>query len=395
MRIRGAGILVFVIGVANLAVRADAPDPKEILTAADAAAKALKAVTYEGEVFGEGAQKLQVPRIRGRVTMAPTERGATPRIRVDGATAAPGATEFVRFELGSDASAVTLIEHGRKKYAREPMPRGMALLDRVGPLLMSEFASAAPFADELKGKAVRYVGREQVGQTECEVVDVEYGDDGGSTARWYFGREDHLPRRVDRTMHLPQRSPTITLTISKLELNPKVDDAVFKLAVPEGYDADGGAKPQPRRPPGKLIAAGEEAPGWTLRTIDGSEVKLKDLRGKVVVLDFWATWCTWCIRAMPDVQKIHERFKDKPVAVFGVNCQERDPAKPRDFIRKNPHPYPQLLNGDGVAQEYGVTGIPVIVVIGPNGGVAYVQRGYSPVLEAKLTEVIEAALPKP
>ncbi len=57
----------------------------------------------------------------------------------------------------------------------------------------------------------------------------------------------------------------------------------------------------------------------------GKSVSLKSLRGKIVLLDFWATWCGPCRMAMPGLQKLHDRYKDKPVAIYGVNCRERRP----------------------------------------------------------------------
>src|SRR6266567_2066513 len=72
----------------------------------------------------------------------------------------------------------------------------------------------------------------------------------------------------------------------------------------------------------KLLAIGATAPDWELSDADGKLQTLAQYRGKIVVLDFWATWCGPCAEVMPQMQKLHEKYKDKGVAVFGVSSWE-------------------------------------------------------------------------
>src|SRR5258708_34172469 len=73
----------------------------------------------------------------------------------------------------------------------------------------------------------------------------------------------------------------------------------------------------------KLLAVGATAPDWELSDADGKLQTLAQYRGKVVVLDFWATWCGPCTKVMPQIQKLHEKNKDKGVAVFCVSSWDQ------------------------------------------------------------------------
>jgi thiol-disulfide isomerase/thioredoxin len=143
-----------------------------------------------------------------------------------------------------------------------------------------------------------------------------------------------------------------------------------------------------------LVPAGEEpgtpASDWTLKDAHGRTHSLADYRGQVVVLDFWATWCPPCRAAMPHVQKLYEQYKDRDVAVFGVNVSES--ADPIEFMRTGGYTYPILLNGDAVAAAYEVSGIPAFVVIDRAGRLIYRAAGFDERREKQLIKAIEKAL---
>lgn len=93
---------------------------------------------------------------------------------------------------------------------------------------------------------------------------------------------------------------------------------------------------------------------------------------------------------MPGVQKIHERFQGRPVRVFGVNCwEDGDPA---GYMRDNRFTYGLLLNGDEVAERYGVEGIPTFYVVGVDGRVIYSEVGYDEHGADKIIAAIDAHL---
>ncbi len=143
-----------------------------------------------------------------------------------------------------------------------------------------------------------------------------------------------------------------------------------------------------------VLAAGidQEAPAWSLRSADGGELALADLRGQVLILDFWATWCGPCRMAMPGLDRWIRNAMPEGVRVFSVNVWEKNPAGAKAFLKRNDYAMELLYGTDELARAYGVTGIPYICAIDGEGRIRFEQTGYSPDLEDKLAIWAEALL---
>jgi peroxiredoxin len=145
---------------------------------------------------------------------------------------------------------------------------------------------------------------------------------------------------------------------------------------------------------------GKAAPDFTLKTIDGKEIKLSDQKGDVVVVDFWATWCPPCRESLPHLQKVSadKELAGKGLKVFAVDAQEELNAI-QTFLTKNKLTFTVPMDTDGSAMKaYGVQGIPTTVIIGRDGVVQKAFVGYGGEESAKqIDAAIEAALkaPKP
>ncbi len=140
---------------------------------------------------------------------------------------------------------------------------------------------------------------------------------------------------------------------------------------PAGQDTKTTKPAAPKAPP----KVGDVAPDFALNDMEGKPLALKDLRGKVVLLDFWATWCPPCRAVMPELQKMHEELGDRGLVVLGMNSWEgRGKLAPADadaqaikFKHDNKYTYQGTLRADDTAKVYGVTGIPAMFAIGPDG----------------------------
>jgi thiol-disulfide isomerase/thioredoxin len=142
---------------------------------------------------------------------------------------------------------------------------------------------------------------------------------------------------------------------------------------------------------------GKAAPDFSLKTIDGKDVKLSDMKGSVVLLDFWATWCPPCRASLPHLNKVSQdkALADKGLKVYSINCKEK-PDTAKDFLTKNNYSFNVALDSDGKAEEsYAVTGIPTTVVVGKDGTVQHVVIGYGGDDTAKeIDDAVAAALAK-
>jgi peroxiredoxin len=111
---------------------------------------------------------------------------------------------------------------------------------------------------------------------------------------------------------------------------------------------------------------GGPAPAFKLEAIDGQVVKMSDLKGQFVILNFWATWCVPCVKEMPEFQKAHQSLNQK-VKIIGINLAESK-EQVNDYIRGKGYSFPILLDGYGnVSQEYEVLHLPVTFFITPDG----------------------------
>jgi peroxiredoxin len=137
------------------------------------------------------------------------------------------------------------------------------------------------------------------------------------------------------------------------------------------------------------VKISELAPDFTLKTLDGPNLRLEEYRGQVVLINFWASWCGPCRQEMPILDRLHRRYEDAGFVVLGVNVEgEISPAQ--EIVDKTKVTFPVLIDeGQLVSELYQLEAMPSTVVIDRDGVVRYVHRGYKPGDEAKYVEVVK------
>ncbi len=132
------------------------------------------------------------------------------------------------------------------------------------------------------------------------------------------------------------------------------------------------------------------APDFTLTTLDGGELRLSDQRGKVVVVNFWASWCIPCRAEAPVLQSIWEQYRDRGVVVVGVAYTDTERGA-RDFIAEYGQTYPNGMDlGTRISDLYHIQGVPETFIIDQQGNVA--EFIYAEVNEADLIGLLDSLL---
>lgn len=120
------------------------------------------------------------------------------------------------------------------------------------------------------------------------------------------------------------------------------------------------------------------APNFDLEAMSGERVSLADLRGDVVMVNFWATWCGPCRQEMPHLEALYQRYRDLGFTLLGVNVEE-DSSGAGKFLEETPVSFPILFDPkSSVSALYDVVAMPSTVIIDRAGNVRFVHHGYKP-----------------
>lgn len=137
-----------------------------------------------------------------------------------------------------------------------------------------------------------------------------------------------------------------------------------------------------------------KAPDFSLSDASGNKIKLSDFRGKVVMLEFWATWCPPCIESIPAMKTVHEKYKDKGFVLLGISVDRGNNAatKVSSFIKENGVSYPVFLDDGNLSSTYDANSIPMSFIIDKNGHIAVRHTGFISDMVGTLSQEIEALL---
>jgi cytochrome c biogenesis protein CcmG/thiol:disulfide interchange protein DsbE len=136
------------------------------------------------------------------------------------------------------------------------------------------------------------------------------------------------------------------------------------------------------------------APDFTLKDASGKTATLADYRGKVVLLDFWATWCGGCKKEIPWFTEFHKTYESKGLAVVGVSLDDEGWKVLKPWLDAHPIPYRIVLGDDALAKKYGIEGMPDTFLIDQQGRVAAAYRA-AVVDQANMEANIKALLNQP
>jgi len=258
------------------------------------------------------------------------------------------------------------------------------VLGRAPPLVLA--LSEDPAADVLDGtKEIEKAPDVTVGDTAYTALKLT--ESSGDRVTLLIDPKTHLLRRfiadVSKTTD-PEgaadvKKAEITIDYTEVEPGAQLQAERFAWTPPKGAKEvttstavalGGGGDDFPA-----LALEGKAAPDFKLPGMDGDEVSLADLKGSVVLIDFWATWCGPCRASLPQLDGIYKAKKGAGLKAFAIDLKEEKDVVEK-FVKETKLTIPVLLDSEGsVAEKYQVNGIPQTVVIGKDGKVKKVVRG--------------------
>ncbi len=289
-----------------------------------------------------------------------------------------------------------------KEYAKIPAAQGPAAVVTVMGLKLSDMSSIPTSYKTTGDETIEIDGQEH----ECWVVEMQIGEfsvpavqagkappkvsEGVMT--FWIDKKLGIDLQMSLAMQMQMGAQKIEMrqkVVKKgLKIDQPVDESLFTFTPPPGAKEVKELKLFGAMT-SKPDLAGKPALAFEVKSIGGETFSLAALKGKTVLLDFWATWCGPCRKSMPVLEKISREFKNSNLLVLGVNTGE-DREVVEQYLKKTPLEYPAVLSGEsGILESYGVTAYPTFILIGRDGTIIANEAGFGG--EDQLRQMIEKA----
>jgi len=331
-----------------------------------------------------------------------------------------------------DSFGASFIQNDEQAYGESPMFKRYVLteatpFDRMtgeggneslavpgSEVLLGLVSSGEGGSATFDGKG-KLLGEKAVGGVDCYHLSLK-GPEGRAELWIARGEQPWLMRHRTEAPEMPKMPdkdesgamafsfmPGFDIHFSGWEANPDLAGS-FEIRPREGFTEAETLYPPPEEmgallggldgPGGEHPSVGEPAPEVSLRSEGNDAVELSSLKGKVVVLDFWATWCQPCVIELPLVDKVTDARSDKGVVFYAVNTGESEKVV-KKFLKEKKFDVPLVLDDDGaISSAYGVNALPHLVIIDAEGTVRHVHLGSGPGMEQRLATEIDALLPE-
>jgi peroxiredoxin len=223
----------------------------------------------------------------------------------------------------------------------------------------------------------------------CDVVEVGIENPRLGTVRYNIaiGQQDNLLRRLSLEAKTPQGPMELVETFRHVQVNPVLTNASWAFTPPKGARAVDSLEPPTYN---TQLKVGAQPFAFQAKDTKGRAISLQQYRGKVLLLDFWASWCGPCVHEMPNVIAAYNKWKPKGFDILGISFDE-DRAAFSGFVTSQKMMWRQIYDGQGwnnkIGRLYGVQAIPFTLLIGRDGKIAAVNpRG--PALETAIAKAI-------
>jgi thiol-disulfide isomerase/thioredoxin len=349
------------------------PDAKDLVKQSGEALNKLRSYQYESEI----ATEMAVPKNPLKITMTSSVTAINP--------------DKKRVESKSQVGSTTLVSDGEYTWTYVAMLNQYT--KKAALQMLEDIRASLGISDPSElykdAKIVREESMEVGGKKyDCWVVETRIDKFSmprmqgmalsDSVVTLWIAKDVMLNLQMIMSGKLqggPMPKPVemrVKMTMLSLKLDPDLSDTLFHFTPPEGakevadFTAPGISKPD---------LTGKPAPKFSIQSLDGKTQDLAELRGKVVLLDFWTTWCGPCRKEMPDLDKLHQEYRDSGLVLIGLNVAE-DRETVEKYLKTSAVSYTIALTGNtDVVFTYQVSAFPTHVLIGRDGTIVDYQVG--------------------
>jgi peroxiredoxin len=219
--------------------------------------------------------------------------------------------------------------------------------------------------------------------------EIEIRENSNRNYELMICKEDYLPRRF--ISYYEKKLPVWIVSYNEFNLLPIINDTIFDYNL--GYSNYKKFTQEEYQFVSKNAdiskvntCIGTKASNWTLPLITGDSITLSRIKANLIMLEFWFPYCTGCVAAIPDINEIQKKYKNKGLQVFGLEFTRPDSTKLNDYISKMKIEYSTLYSAKKVASNYGVSGGPTVFLINKAGKFVYAKTGF---IKEELIKAIE------
>ncbi len=345
--------------------------------------ESLEGITFSFKDYGTGnrAEKYLLIEGTGYLTAARGELGAIGLLE---GTTGSGA-DAIAHRIFLDGETVFAQDNDKETVWTSPLYRFGALLMYFNRGEILAMLSSPETFRNLQEYGPKIEGSKEYDGTVCNIITLSF-QGGREGYRAFIGKEDSIIRRMEHSFGENGADGTQIFELSNV--HPK---KIERAKLPARFFEE--TYPKKDFSMGSM-AIGDTFPDWSLEIEDGKQISSESLRGKVVLLDFWATWCAPCRAAMQGLQTIHEEYADQEVRVIGL--QVHDKKDPAPFLAELGITYP-TYKGDQVVEIVGkaikVQNLPALFVVSPEGKLVDYFLSYSgKSTDRKIRQAIEQSL---
>lgn len=248
-----------------------------------------------------------------------------------------------------------------------------------------------------EGVRSTFLGMEVIQGTNCyHIRIIENINDSSilsSESELWINKDNFLPLKYSAAITLLLNQDTLHQYESAEVVDYQLNDAEFTLKQTDSLlTGTYTYQKYTTAPVNPLLPINTTAPDWSLTAMDGTVFSSMDLKGKVVVLDFFFRSCHPCLLTLPVLEKIDAAYKNRELVILGIDNVDKDDDVFRQFLLSKNIRYPVTLGNDSLVSSFKVSEYPTLYIIDKKGVIHHIQVGYAENLEEELTKLIESLL---